>query len=60
LNFLAFQKAFGQWPVVQVAEVEKTFSGFDRNALTRWQRSGLPKWHRYAVFERGCYFSKKS
>ncbi len=40
MNFLAFQKTFGQWPVVPVDEVEKAFPGFDHNALTRWQSTG--------------------
>jgi predicted transcriptional regulator of viral defense system len=40
LNYQAFQTAFSKLPVVGVVEVEKAFPGFDRNALTRWQRAG--------------------
>jgi len=40
LNFLTFQKAFGHLPVIPVLEIEKSFPGFDRNALTRWQQAG--------------------
>ncbi len=40
LNFLSFQKTFSHLPIVPVTEIEKAFPGFDRNALTRWQRAG--------------------
>lgn len=40
LNFLSFQKSFSHLPVIPVTEIEKAFPGFDRNALTRWQRAG--------------------
>lgn len=40
LSYLEFQTALGSLPVVEVAEVEKAFPGFDRNALTRWQQAG--------------------
>ena len=40
MTFLEFQKSFSQLPVIPVMEIEKTFPGFDRNALTRWQKKG--------------------
>lgn len=40
MNFIAFQRAFNHLPVIEVAEVEKAFPGFDHNALTRWQKAG--------------------
>ena len=40
MNFLSFQHTFAQFPVISILEIEKAFPGFDRNALTRWQRKG--------------------
>ena len=40
MNFLEFQQTFAQLPVISVTEIEKAFPGFDRNALTRWQKKG--------------------
>jgi len=41
MNFLKFQNTFANLPVISVAEIEKVFPGFDRNALTRWQEKGF-------------------
>ncbi|MBK7335342.1 MAG: hypothetical protein IPJ00_03925 [Saprospirales bacterium] len=38
--FLEFQKTFSNLPIIPVAEIEKAFPGFDRNALIRWQKKG--------------------
>ena len=38
--FLEFQNTFSSLPVISVIEIEKAFPGFDRNALTRWQKKG--------------------
>lgn len=40
MTFLEFQRIFADLPVIPVVEIEKAFPGFDRNALTRWQRKG--------------------
>lgn len=40
MKFLDFQQTFAQLPVISVNEIEKAFPGFDRNALTRWQKKG--------------------
>jgi predicted transcriptional regulator of viral defense system len=40
MSFLEFQNTFAQLPVISIVEIEKTFPGFDRNALTRWQKKG--------------------
>jgi predicted transcriptional regulator of viral defense system len=40
MTFLEFQSTFSAWPVIPVIEIEKAFPGFDRNALTRWQKKG--------------------
>ncbi len=40
MTFLQFQHAFAHLPVIPVVEIEKVFPGFDRNALTRWQKKG--------------------
>ncbi|GJM32383.1 MAG: hypothetical protein DHS20C18_13840 [Saprospiraceae bacterium] len=40
MTFLDFQQTFAQLPVISVIEIEKAFPGFDRNALTRWQKKG--------------------
>ncbi len=40
MTFREFEEKFFAFPVISVAEVEKAFPGFDRNALTRWQGKG--------------------
>jgi predicted transcriptional regulator of viral defense system len=40
MTFLEFQNAFSEIPVIATSEVEKMFPGYDRNALTRWQKAG--------------------
>lgn len=40
MTFLEFQRTFSAFPVISVVEIGKAFPGFDRNALTRWQRKG--------------------
>ncbi len=40
MKFLDFQQTFAQLPVISISEIEKAFPGFDRNALTRWQKQG--------------------
>lgn len=40
MKFLDFQQIFAQLPVISISEIEKAFPGFDRNALTRWQKQG--------------------
>ena len=40
MTFLEFQNTFSHMPVIPVIEIEKAFPGFDRNALTRWQKKG--------------------
>ena len=38
--FREFQERFSGFPVISVLEIEKAFPGFDRNAITRWQKKG--------------------
>lgn len=40
MTFFEFQNAFLNFPVIPLIEIEKLFPGFDRNALTRWQKKG--------------------
>lgn len=40
MKFVDFQQTFAELPVISVTEIEKAFPGFDRNALTRWQKKG--------------------
>ena len=40
MTFLEFQTTFKDLPVISAIEIEKVFPGFDRNALTRWQKKG--------------------
>lgn len=40
MTFRAFEAAFADYAVIPIVEMEKAFPGFDRNALTRWQRKG--------------------
>ena len=40
MTFREFQEAFTKFPVIPTFEIEKVFPGFDRNALTRWQKKG--------------------
>lgn len=43
MNFIEFQSAFSNSQVISVIEIEKTFPGYDKNALTRWQKKGYLK-----------------
>lgn len=40
MTFREFETAFDNFPVIPIVEIHKAFPGFDRNALTRWQRKG--------------------
>lgn len=40
MSILDFQSTFAHLPVISISEIEKAFPGFDRNALTRWQKKG--------------------
>jgi predicted transcriptional regulator of viral defense system len=40
MQFQEFQRAFASYPVIHQSEVELVFPGYDRNALTRWQKKG--------------------
>ena len=40
MDYLGFQQTFDWLPVISTREIEKAFPGFDRNALTRWQKKG--------------------
>lgn len=40
MTFFEFQSTFSNLPVISIIEIEKAFPGFDRNALTRWQKKG--------------------
>lgn len=40
MKFLDFQQAFASVPIIPVGEIERYFSGFDRNNLLRWQEKG--------------------
>lgn len=40
MSFLEFQQTFSHLPLISINEIEKKFPGFDRNALTRWQKKG--------------------
>jgi len=43
MNFIEFQDRFSGLPVISIREIEMAFPGFDRNALTRWQKKGYLK-----------------
>ena len=40
MQFLEFQQAFTDLPIISAVEIEKHFPGYDENALTRWQKKG--------------------
>jgi predicted transcriptional regulator of viral defense system len=40
MTFREFETAFDGFPVIPIVEIHKAFPGFDRNALTRWQKKG--------------------
>lgn len=43
MDYLGFQQTFDWLPVISTREIEKAFPGFDRNALTRWQKKVIYK-----------------